>query len=75
MDPDYCFTGNLIRSQPGKLETQPAAIWTFHTAGERDAAAHQLRAQGDRVRCHVRSVSVEGHTISLFIATIRPKRA
>lgn len=73
MNPDYCFTGGLIVSPPGKLATQPAAIWTFHTAAERDAAARQLRAQGDRVRCHVRSISVEGHAIVLYIATIRPK--
>ena len=75
MNPDYCFTGNQIRSPQAKLTTQPAAIWTFHSAGERDACARMLRSQGDRVRCHVRSVSVEGHSITLYIATIRPKRA
>ena len=75
MNPDYCFTGRLILSQRDKLPDQPAAIWTFHAAADRDAAARQLRAQGDRVRCHTRSVSVEGHTILLYVATIRPKRA
>ena len=71
MNPDCCFTGNQIVTPPGRAA--PAAIWTFHNEAERDATARQLRDQGDKVRCHVRWVRVEGHSIALYILTIRTK--